>query len=680
MNMADVFSRFKGQPSAPSSPVSPRPVSMDVNRLHRATDEEIAAAWPAAIAQYGLQTNPDGTPVITADLLPKAEQKWVKAYRSTLGHDIHGERIYGHPGSGLSESGFGSKQVRSGSRGEEVFAKLLTWDGVLDRCVSFWSVWNIDDDGSKNDYGTDIDCVLKFGSHIFLVDVKNYRAGLDYHTLVPGHAMFCVYPVARVVANEPYVFSCNMGIAQEHMSEYLSDSGSDCTVESYVVLVPGQAGEATLDADICWPGGIPAMSYSSFVAMIQQRFSTDPSYASTEPTWEEGYLASLVKLYEHQTTLSPDEARDRTLWPRPTCDRAQGIEYPNPKRAGKAKSGTGKSAKGNAGASRRHDDTRGKSSSSSSAAATKARKPATKRGSTAADSPSSSRGKSTTRRKASNLSSIPTVDPATMSVTCGEDSDGNPVAVSFSGVSCMTIAGANRSGEVGRTFALAAALDQSDDVDLRIIDCKRTSQFSVFAERAYSYARLGDGLDLVGGAVQDAYTSLNSRLRKLRKAGISDYWSDPNHAGMPLDVMMLHGCEDLFDKFNADSESDIDETDAEQLADIRRYLRKIIDNGAKAGCCVVLSTQNPSVKAFPADLVESAQTRILYRIGVKGQSAAMLRGVDPALARKATAAALAIGETDFGTAVMITADGLRENIRFHALNAEAIKERYSFGG
>ncbi|KAA8827036.1 hypothetical protein EMO89_11255 [Bifidobacterium tissieri] len=244
----------------------------------------------------------------------------------------------------------------------------------------------------------------------------------------------------------------------------------------------------------------------------------------------------------------------------------------------------------------------------------------------------------------------------------------------------MTIAGANRSGEVGRTFALAAALDQSDDVDLRIIDCKRTSQFSVFAERAYSYARLGDGLDLVGGAVQDAYTSLNSRLRKLRKAGISDYWSDPNHAGMPLDVMILHGCEDLFDKFNADGESDIDETDAEQLADIRRYLRKIIDNGAKAGCCVVLSTQNPSAKAFPADLVESAQTRILYRIGVKGQSAAMLRGVDPALARKATAAALAIGETDFGTAVMITADGLRENIRFHALNAEAIKERYSFGG
>ena len=487
--------------------------------------------------------------------------------------------------------------------------------------------------------------------------------------------------VAIVVANEPYVFSCNMGIAQEHMSEYLSDSGSDCTVESYVVLVPGQAGEATLDADICWPGGIPAMSYSSFVAMIQQRFSTDPSYASTEPTWEEGYLASLVKLYEHQTTLSPNEAHDRTLWPRPTCDMTQGIEYPNPKRADKAKRGTGKtSAKEKTGASRRHDDTRGESSSSSSAATTKARKPATKRGATAANSPSSSRGKSKTRRKASNLSSIPTVDPTTMSVTCGEDSDGNPVEVSFRGISCMAIAGTNRSGEVGRTFALVAALDQSDDVDLRIIDCKRTSQFSAFAEHAHSYARLGDGLDLVSGTVQDAYTSLNSRLRKLRKAGVSDYWSQPDHAGMPLDVMVFHGCEDLFDKFGADGESDADETDAEQLSDIRRYLRKIIDTGAKAGCCVVLSTQNPSAKAFPADLVESAQTRILYRIGVKGQSAAMLHGVDPALARKATAAALAIGETDFGTAVMITTDGLREGVRFHALNAAAIKERYSFGG
>lgn len=664
MNVADMFSRSVGQ-SRPAV----RSVQTDVNRLHRATDEEIAAAWPVAISQYGLQTNPDGTPVITADLLPKAEQKWVKAYRSTLGHDISGKRIYGHPGSGLSESGFGSKQVRSGSRGEEVFAKLLTWDGVLDRCISFWSVWNIEEDGSKNDYGTDIDCILKFGNHLFLVDVKNYRAGLDYHTLIPGHAMFCVYPVARVVANDPYVFSCNMGIAQQHMSAYLSDSGSACTVESYVVLVPGQAGEATLDPDICWPGGIPAMSYSSFVAMIQQRFAADPTYASTEPQWEEGYLASLVKLYEDQETLFPDEARDRNLWPRPTCDVEQGIAYPNPKRTSKAKNGRKTSSTSGKASSSSSAKSSSKSSSSTSSSTTQAKKRREAGGSS-----STRRTKSKSRRKATNLTAIPTVDPTTMSIVCGQDADDNPMAVSFKGVSCMTIAGAARSGEVGRTFALVAALDKSDDVDLRILDCKRTSQFSRFAEHAYSYVRLGDGLDLAVSEVQDAYISLNSRLRKLRKKGVDDYWAVPDHAGMPLEVLVLHGCEDLFDRFGGDA--DADETDAAQLADIRRYLRKIIDEGAKAGCCVVLSTQNPSGKAFPDDLVKSAQTRILYRIGVNGQATAMLHGVPDSVARRATNVALAIGERDFGTAVMITKDGLREGVRFHALEAKIIDDQY----
>ena len=122
-----------------------------------------------------------------------------------------------------------------------------------------------------------------------------------------------------------------------------------------------------------------------------------------------------------------------------------------------------------------------------------------------------------------------------MSITLGTDENGKDAAISFERVSCMPIGGAVRSGEVSRTFALIAALDQSEDVNLRIIDCKRSSQFSCFQDHAYAYVKMTDGLDLVVDEVQETYTALNARLRKFRKNGASGYWDSPDHAGMPLD-------------------------------------------------------------------------------------------------------------------------------------------------
>lgn len=689
----DLLGRSAATGHAPAAPMSAPAASAgsgDFVPLHHATDEEVAAAWPAAIARYGLQANPDGTPVIDSSLIPKGEKRWEDAYRQTLAHDISGERIYGHPGSGLSESGFGQDQVRSGSRGEEVFAKLLSWDGVLDRCVSFWSVWNPQKDGSRNTYGTDIDCILKFGSHIFLVDVKNYRAGLDYHTLIPGQAMFCMYPVARVVAQQPYVFSCNMGFAQQNVTAYLRSIGSQCTVESYVVLVPGRVGEAELDGDIHWPGGIEAMSYSSFVAMIQQRFGEDPSYASLERTPEEGWLASLVKLYEHQETLLGDTASDQSAWPRPTCDRQAGIAYPNPRKnpgkKGSRSYGRAQSAKGNAGHGKRYDgprsgaprnpeqpaSTMAPSASSSASSQAASGKPAAApssgpRGSRPA--PASDRPRQG-KHNPIYLTEVPPVNPADMSIMLGRAGDGD-VPVSFERVSCMTIAGVNRSGEVGRTFTLATALERSADVNLRVIDCKRSSQFSALQERAHSYVRMGDGLDLVEGELQGAYTSMNARLRRLRKAGVDGFWSQPDHAGLPLEVVLVHACEELLGR-----EWEANEDDQSYLASIRRYLGKLIDGGVRAGCCVVLSSQKPSKKAFPEDLVKDAQVRILYQIGVDGQAKAFLAGVDGKVAGEMTHAALAFDKP--GKACMVAHGRLTPKIMFKTLDSGLLDREYPF--
>lgn len=560
--------------------------------------------------------------------------------------------------------------MRSGSKGEEVFAKLLSWDGVLDRCVSFWSVWNPEEDGNRNSYGTDIDCILKFGNHIIMVDVKNYRAGLDYHTLIPGHAMFCVYPVARVVAQQPYVFSCNMGFAQRNLSQYLPGIELGCTVESYVVLVPGKVGEAELDADICWPGGIRAMSYSSFVAMIQQRFRDDPSYAVLDRTPVEGYLASLVKLYENQQVLLGGRCADQSAWPRPTCDKEAGIEYPNPKRK--------QSKPRSEGSARRSSTNRG---GASRAEAPAVAKPSTRRDRAPQTSHTaekkSSEKRTTAKAKPSSrwnpyaIDEVSSVDPTTMSITLGTDENGKDAAISFERVSCMPIGGAVRSGEVSRTFALIAALDQSEDVNLRIIDCKRSSQFSCFQDHAYAYVKMTDGLDLVVDEVQETYTALNARLRKFRKNGASGYWDSPDHAGMPLEVVFVHGCEDLFDR----DEAAMDDADLAQLSDIRRYLRKIIENGVEGGCCVVLSSQKPSKKAFPADLIEHAQTRILFKIVVQGQSYALMHGIPRKIAASVTGKAMDIDK--IGYAYVVSGGRISPKIMFKALDERLIDERYS---
>lgn len=348
-----------------SAPVMPQPSSGSPRYIKRATEAEIREAWPEAISRYQLQTvqGDPTSPQIDNSLVPRVTQEQHKAFNVIKHLPIHGRRIYGKPGSGLGESKFGEEQIRSGTAGEQIFAKLLSRDGVLDRCISFWSMARPTETGERDSSGADVDCALLINNHLLLIDVKNYRAGLAYHTLIPDKAMFCVYPAARVVAQQPYIFSVNMNWARNNLYDYLNTRCPGLTIETFVVLVPGESGEATLDPDITWPGGIPAYSYSSFLGIVNRMLPPNQGFVRRTPL--EGFLASMVKHYTC-SPIEPDGPVDESAWPKPTFDADRDVDQLNEggSHGSHGKSGKSGSRDGSRAGSRR--STKGESSSSGS--------------------------------------------------------------------------------------------------------------------------------------------------------------------------------------------------------------------------------------------------------------------------------------------------------------------------
>lgn len=636
------------QPGTPYAPCRPDAGEEFWDAVRKPTPEDISAAWRRAIAQYGLYTDsPDIPMIIHTDPL-EVSRKTQAAYWAARKHDIDGARIYGWPG-GSTYPLFWKSRDFDDIQGSSVaqFAKLLTWDGILDRCVSYWYVcsygreyWNVfnpaEYSAHRHDFSFNIyydgfiDCILKFGNHLLLVDVKNYRADLDYHTLIPGKAMFCTYQGKamlfgeyqkdRVVAHEPYIFSKKIAVAQRGLSQYLALEGSPCTVESFVVLVPGPTGEATLDPDIQWPGNIPAMKYSTFKAMIAQRAQEDSSYAVFDPakTAEEGYLASetapdyylaycddpLFSIKYNRDTLSYiSSSLPPEQWPKPTYDKLAGIHT-----ASRPKHRSANTYKGKSQAARNNKDYE--------TAASQNPKEETQ----ASDCTQSQGGtnKRYAGRKQSARSAQWLEDFAQLhngsDLEILEDASGAHAMLSFKDVSAAVVAGWHGSGSVVRMQSVIASLIVSQQVEVEFIDCLKTSCFEQLEESCYSYCRLMDGLDLVTAEVQSAYVCAMSRTAKLKKKNLASFWDDPSHGGEKFRLLVINESANLFGSYAKADTSEQDDDAQQQMSDINRYLRKIISDGPRAGVCAMLMTQRPAKASLPEFIVEGAQMHVCFYV------------------------------------------------------------------
>ncbi|RMA44780.1 hypothetical protein CI603_07690 [Bifidobacterium sp. wkB338] len=67
--------------------------------------------------------------------------------------------------------------------------------------------------------------------------------------------------------------------------------------------------------------------------------------------------------------------------------------------------------------------------------------------------------------------------------------------------------------------------------------------------------------------------------------------------------------------------------DQTYLDDIKRYLQTIAKKGAKAGICVIILTQKPSVKALPDTLTQACNLRVCFRV-TKAETRQLILGSD----------------------------------------------------
>lgn len=172
----------------------------------------------------------------------------------------------GTPGSGLGSSSFSKQNISLGVKGETLFAKALAKEGILGNFDSYWSVAMPRKDLVLPDHSldTDIDCVLTNGSKIILIDLKYYTSGEGTWTNT-GDGVVLIDRATGKPVGKVHKTTRNMEMALDRFKKLFPAS----QVEAYVVLMPTDRGEATVDRSVEWPGGIPAVTAREMIRALK---------------------------------------------------------------------------------------------------------------------------------------------------------------------------------------------------------------------------------------------------------------------------------------------------------------------------------------------------------------------------------------------------------------------------
>lgn len=543
--------------------------------LEKPDEHETKQALMALRANLDLQSDHYGLPRIEQLDLPTSKQA-VKDYRSISYRKIKGCRVYGYPGSGLQDSNFAQHHIISGAKGETVFAKLLTWDNLLSRCISFWSVANIDDNGLPHASGADIDCMLLFGDCLFIIDVKNYRSGVAYANLIPDKAMVAYSPVEKVLVRSPYVHSANMALAQAHLQRYLRASGSNLKVKAYVVLVPGPKGQGDVPGDVRWPGGIPAMNYTRFLEMMNERVLANPGMLIENPprTAEEAYFASLVKSINTGRILTLDQEVAPADFPVATYDQQLA-----------AKTSTSTKQK-----------TYQQYSHAQDATSVAAAQP---------DGPVYEAVQEQDVRPETVMppTTAPEMHPAPaqpqlaagvsdqdLDVFCfparrvgqGWDNSLHSTTIDLQTAGSLLIVAPGQYDQEAAAKTLVARLIKQGDSEVHVVDWldHPLEQIELFVS---AYASREAGIDAALDLVETYATRQRGQTMRLRKQNLSGFWEREDHGGLHPQVLVVAG----FEHF-CDLASYTDEHEKQTAFNILRLLRQLAAEKADNGCLLIL--------------------------------------------------------------------------------------------
>lgn len=177
-----------------------------------------------------------------------------------------GQNMYGRPGRSLSAAqGISAANAQSGALGEKNFAKALAVEGLINRCVSLWSVKMPGKIGFTPDpvLNTDIDCILFYDNTILLLDMKLYTGG-DITYFNSGGNLIRMNNKTGVTSGAPIPMSKNMQIAHERFMRLYPNY----SVYAMVVFMPTDRGSATLN-NVTWPGNVPAVNLDEMIDYLR---------------------------------------------------------------------------------------------------------------------------------------------------------------------------------------------------------------------------------------------------------------------------------------------------------------------------------------------------------------------------------------------------------------------------
>lgn len=213
-----------------------------------------------------VQQSPVQSPIPTAGghISPGGSQQHTPRTLETVPEPMT-PNMYGKPGKSLATArGMSAANASAGALGERNFAKILAVEGLINRCVSLWSVKMPGKIGFSADpvLNTDIDCILFYDNTVLLLDMKLYTGGdITYHSTSAG--LMRVDNQTGQTAGAPIKMSQNMQIAHERFTRLYPRQA----VYAMVVFIPTDRGSATLN-NVVWPGNIPAVNLDEMISYL----------------------------------------------------------------------------------------------------------------------------------------------------------------------------------------------------------------------------------------------------------------------------------------------------------------------------------------------------------------------------------------------------------------------------
>lgn len=248
---------------------------------------------------------------------------------------------------------------------------------------------------------------------------------------------------------------------------------------------------------------------------------------------------------------------------------------------------------------------------------------------------------------------LPTVEPASMSVACMRGDNGDIMPLVFGEVSGAVVSGMPGSGKSVSMRLPFLALDEHPHAEVTVLDCKGGADWEGFSNViGFSPAQTDlENLQTASDVIDEVMNEMRARYAN----GLTQFWNLPPESRPPFRLLVIDESQELF-------ESSPDPAVKKIRAQILPKVSALVKKGRASGVCVVLLSQKQTSDAIPTAIRDNATLKVAFRLATREAVIAGM-GRDSA---KDEATPLDIPTERRGGAV-VEIDGIRRHVRFMSL-------------